>query len=177
MTLPLTGPTLVGYNNLPAIPPNEPLGDLLNSIVAGGIVGQVTSADRLLESGSVSFSVPMPQAGLYSVRLMLMLNLVGTGGTEGASVASIQSGGLVLSATNIGVMSSTGDRVVKGLPFTLGIDIPLAQETQSLTLIEALLTATTPGVLVFTVAVLGTPTSATLLKGSGFTSAKVSVTP
>lgn len=174
MTLPLTGKTLKAYNNLPAIPPEEPLGALLNSIVAGGIAGQVVTEDRLLASGSVSFSVPMPQVGMYSVRLALMLNLVGTGGTQGASVSSIQSEGLVLSATNIGVVSSTGDRVVRGLPVTLGTDIPLTQENQSVTLIESLLTATSPGVLVFSVAVLGSPTSASLLKGSGFTSVKVS---
>lgn len=32
MTLPLTGATLTGYNNLPAIPPTAPLGNLLNEL-------------------------------------------------------------------------------------------------------------------------------------------------
>jgi hypothetical protein len=32
MALPLTGFLLVAYNNLPAIPPTEPLGDLLNQL-------------------------------------------------------------------------------------------------------------------------------------------------
>jgi len=32
VTLPLTGSTLVGYNNLPAIPPTAPLGNLLNEL-------------------------------------------------------------------------------------------------------------------------------------------------
>lgn len=35
MPLPLVGSLLRGYNNLPAIPPTEPLGDLLNSLYTG----------------------------------------------------------------------------------------------------------------------------------------------
>ena len=32
-TLPLTGAVLTAYNNLPAIPPNDPLGTLINQLV------------------------------------------------------------------------------------------------------------------------------------------------
>jgi hypothetical protein len=51
MALPLTGSLLTRYNNLPAIPPEEPLGDLLNSIGGGGsgyTIPAVTTVSEVL---------------------------------------------------------------------------------------------------------------------------------
>jgi len=44
--LPLTGSLLKAYNNLPAIPPNDPLGDIINQLNAGS--GGVTGAPNAL---------------------------------------------------------------------------------------------------------------------------------
>jgi hypothetical protein len=46
-TLPLTGSLLRAYNNLPAIPPKDPLGNIINQLFAGG-GGGVTGAPNAL---------------------------------------------------------------------------------------------------------------------------------
>ena len=175
MSLPLTGYTLSAYNNLPAIPPQEPLGDLLNSIgSSGGSLGQAVTTDAVLTPTGVTLSATVTSTGIYKVSYMATILVVGGSGADGYAVSSDNSGGFVMDPTNyVGLRYSpalTVGYVVT--PSTVPTYI-FSDLASSLYTLEGFINVTTVGTFGLRAYKFGNPTSATLLKGSGLILTKV----
>lgn len=166
MTLPLTGPTLVGYNNLPAIPPEAPLGDLLNELAAssGGSLGERVSANTVL--GVVALNVTLP-VGQYKFDLLVMSEIVGGGGGDGLLIESDFSGGLVQALTNFSVFAVEGTSAAQFIAPSNSIGFGFTGAPTSMIRIEGFIDVTTAGSFGFRCGKQGTPTSVTLMSGSG----------
>lgn len=180
MPLPLTGSTLAAYNNLPAIPPQEPLGNLLNSIVSGGALGAACLTDTTLDVVGFPLAVTLSQTGLYFVQLVSSVAVTGGSPSDGSLINNTNSGGLVLANTEYFVTVYRtlsppaaapvffGKVPVTAPAFVFDEGIPL-----TMTKIEGFINVTTPGILSFSPAVSGSPTSVVLQGGSGLMVTKI----
>ena len=87
-TLPLTGAVLTAYNNLPAIPPNDPLGTLINQLVTA-LAAQSTDV-QTFAAGAHVWTKP---AGAKRVEVFLIGGAGGGGSGRKGLTATARGGG------------------------------------------------------------------------------------
>lgn len=182
MPLPLTGADLAAYNNLPAIPPSEPLGALLNSIP--GSVASPARADVLISgvdllAGPRTLTIPAVAVGVYALKIRMILDLDGTTGGDGVTLAALTSEGQV---DRQGRSLALGPASVAAIQFLWPGSSPapfdyafIGQNGRVVVESEAEIEVTTVTDIGVRATVTGAPTQADLLDGSSIVLIPLSV--
>lgn len=153
-------------------------GGTLNYLRADGSWAQPTqedhvTSDSLLSSGAVDLTATLV-VGTYKIHLVLMIDVVGGSGGDGAIVNN-NNATLVLAASNYSIVA-IGSTTGTTLQFPLSnasAAFAFVSDTSNRIEITGIVDVTTGGTLDFEIAEQGSPTSATLLAGSFLTVTRI----
>jgi len=132
---------------------------------AGALGGVVIDADTLLDATGTRLFASLP-IGRYAYDAVIMVDVVGGSGSDGFEVQSGSDGTVVVDANYVNVFGGSGSSL-----FLANVAYPgpygSAGSANNTVFVRGFIDVTTAGEFGFKAAEVGSPTSATLLSGSG----------